>query len=276
MGWGLPGSRGGASTYPSGGYGPSGRTAGSGQPSWWQNYGGQVITGGSALLGAWGQYDTNQRNIKLAREQMAFQERMSNTQVQRRMEDLRLAGINPLLAGKWEASSPAGAMATTQSAISQGINSAQQAQTMRLGIQKHNAEIANIQANTRLTNFKGDVVGPSATLMDRLQEIIKGLIGQDQQGTAGGIRAMFDKALDGDWLSKKPQGSTAMTQAYNEREDKALAQEYGKLQNQKNNLIRLDKPVPAWLTKRMNDIQLARTQRAGDLRRDAMQKGFNQ
>ena len=83
------------------------------------------ILGG--LIGAGGQIYANQQTAKsvaganemsrdIAREQMAFQEAMSNSAYQRAVRDMRKAGVNPLLAiSKGGASTPAGAGFSAQS-----------------------------------------------------------------------------------------------------------------------------------------------------------------
>ena len=65
--------------------------------------------GGAAtsLLGGVGQ---GLGSYKSAQKQMKFQREMSNTAIQRQMADMRKAGINPILAGKYGgASTPSGA-----------------------------------------------------------------------------------------------------------------------------------------------------------------------
>jgi hypothetical protein len=79
---------------------------------------------GSALgsaLGFLGQRKANKQNIQLSREQMAFQERMSNTAYQRAMQDMKIAGLNPILAARQPASTPGGSSTRVDSAIGAGV-----------------------------------------------------------------------------------------------------------------------------------------------------------
>lgn len=163
------------------------------------------------IAGVFGQYDANKRNQASARDAMAvnqwesqvnrdFQLRMSNTAHQREVDDLKAAGLNPILSANQGAATPGGATGSGVSSqfgnIAEGLGaSAREIQALKQTLKKGELELGLLgsqkdatdaqAAKTRMetTVLSKDV--PKADMMNRIYKLFGPYVEKAEEALKG-------------------------------------------------------------------------------------------
>lgn len=119
----------------------------------WLGWANLALNSAGAYASYAGQRAANDRNTRLSREARDWEERMSNTSVQRHVKDLKAAGLNPMLGFNQQASTPSSPVPVIQNELggAAGLSGALSAMMMK-------SQIELTQATARKTNADASIV----------------------------------------------------------------------------------------------------------------------
>ena len=153
---------------------------------------GEIIATAGSIIGG---NKANKAAKNLAREQMRFQERMARNAHQYEVEDLRKAGLNPILsAGGGGAATPSGATAPVLDVVSPAISSA-------MAARRNNAEIENMREQNALLKDQQAKTTADTKLSDALAISAKAeasslSVRADFSGQGPGLLKVFGNGRD--------------------------------------------------------------------------------